>query len=251
MSTDGTGRCLVCYAETKNRCSRCGEAGIDLFFCSPEHQKLVWPGHRFFCGPNAFPLCFPFLSDEELELIIKNLHTRYLKVGGQTSTLYESLNEEGRLSIQDVKSMLRNELHRPQVDGARCVDEQYYLVSLRIPCESDSLSTSTRLLNRFASTAQYLTRAEAVPEDLTSCSPAEAELLHRTFAFVSLVLQARDLLEGQAYLDGISVSSATVTCYKGLFTYTIDRFPPHRAASISAAFRQRYPEMEFFSSAPA
>lgn len=43
------------------------------------------------------------LSDEELELIIKNLHTRYLKVGGQTSTLYESLNEEGRLSIQDVK----------------------------------------------------------------------------------------------------------------------------------------------------
>jgi len=33
--------CEVCGEATKNRCSSCHKAGIDLFFCSPEHQKLV------------------------------------------------------------------------------------------------------------------------------------------------------------------------------------------------------------------
>ena len=33
--------CLVCGVETKNRCSSCAKAGIDLFFCSADHQALV------------------------------------------------------------------------------------------------------------------------------------------------------------------------------------------------------------------
>ncbi|GJN88950.1 hypothetical protein Rhopal_001921-T1 [Rhodotorula paludigena] len=34
-------RCAVCGEPTKNRCSACFQAGMPLFFCSVEHQKLV------------------------------------------------------------------------------------------------------------------------------------------------------------------------------------------------------------------
>ncbi|BGP39595.1 hypothetical protein JCM10449v2_003546 [Rhodotorula kratochvilovae] len=46
MTSLETQPCLVCGEETKNRCSSCAMAGIDLFFCSKEHQKLVWKTHR-------------------------------------------------------------------------------------------------------------------------------------------------------------------------------------------------------------
>ncbi|BGO96383.1 hypothetical protein JCM10021v2_000015 [Rhodotorula toruloides] len=76
MDEQSTGMCRVCGRETKNRCSACGKAGIDLFFCSPEHQRLVWPGHRIFCGSNAFPIIFPLLSQAEAADFIFNLHTK-------------------------------------------------------------------------------------------------------------------------------------------------------------------------------
>ncbi|GAA6030934.1 hypothetical protein NBRC10512_005807 [Rhodotorula toruloides] len=73
MATQTTGVCLVCGKETKNRCSACAKAGIDLFFCSPEHQKLVWFGHKLVCGENAFPLVLPLLSDDKLDDALRNL----------------------------------------------------------------------------------------------------------------------------------------------------------------------------------
>ena len=41
MTTEYDEKCLVCGEKTKNRCSSCVKAGIDLYFCSTEHQKLV------------------------------------------------------------------------------------------------------------------------------------------------------------------------------------------------------------------
>ncbi|BGP47613.1 hypothetical protein JCM10450v2_003478 [Rhodotorula kratochvilovae] len=61
-------KCLVCGEETKNRCSACQKAGIDLFFCSTEHQKLVWFAHMLVCGPGkANPFTWPLLTTAEAE----------------------------------------------------------------------------------------------------------------------------------------------------------------------------------------
>ena len=49
MSSEWDQTCLVCGIKTENRCSSCAKAGIDLFFCSPDHQKLVRP-------PSSSPL---------------------------------------------------------------------------------------------------------------------------------------------------------------------------------------------------
>ncbi|GAA6041154.1 hypothetical protein JCM8097_004142 [Rhodosporidiobolus ruineniae] len=66
-TTDGA--CWVCAEPAELRCQSCGEAGVDIVFCSREHQRAVWPIHRFFCGPGkAKPFLFPALSTEEADM---------------------------------------------------------------------------------------------------------------------------------------------------------------------------------------
>ncbi|GAA5888948.1 hypothetical protein JCM6882_009692 [Rhodosporidiobolus microsporus] len=66
MASNNNGYCCVCGTSTAQRCSACCEAGFDLFFCSREHQKLVYFTHKKVCGKNAKPFRFPPLSPEEL-----------------------------------------------------------------------------------------------------------------------------------------------------------------------------------------
>ncbi|GAA6033067.1 hypothetical protein JCM8097_000129 [Rhodosporidiobolus ruineniae] len=65
MSPTPSGSCCVCGKETTQRCSACGNAGFDLFFCSEEHQKLVWFAHKLVCGLKSLPFVVPPLSAEE------------------------------------------------------------------------------------------------------------------------------------------------------------------------------------------
>ncbi|BGP15741.1 hypothetical protein JCM10213_007964 [Rhodosporidiobolus nylandii] len=67
MSSLDAQPCCVCGKETTQKCGACAAAGFDLFFCSREHQKLIWPAHRRVCGPSAKPFKLPLLSQEEAE----------------------------------------------------------------------------------------------------------------------------------------------------------------------------------------
>ncbi|GAA5889072.1 hypothetical protein JCM6882_009734 [Rhodosporidiobolus microsporus] len=62
MDAPSPGYCCVCGTETEQGCSACAEAGVDLFFCSREHQKLVYFAHKKVCGAKAKPFYFPPLS---------------------------------------------------------------------------------------------------------------------------------------------------------------------------------------------
>lgn len=93
MSTLAGQPCVVCGTPTATRCSACATTGVDLFFCSTRHQKLVrssqcassacvklnldytrrqvWSAHRTMCGPGkAHPLVAPPLSGDELQLVL-------------------------------------------------------------------------------------------------------------------------------------------------------------------------------------
>ncbi|GAA5880632.1 hypothetical protein JCM3774_000559 [Rhodotorula dairenensis] len=71
MSDTATGECLVCGKAATLRCSRCSqEGGISLFFCSKEHQMLVWPAHKLVCGKNAHPFRVPVFTQEEADTIL-------------------------------------------------------------------------------------------------------------------------------------------------------------------------------------
>ncbi|GAA5990857.1 hypothetical protein JCM10908_000048 [Rhodotorula pacifica] len=51
--------CCVCTKPSTMRCSGCSPNGVDLFFCSSEHQKLVWPEHKQVCGPERKKSFYP------------------------------------------------------------------------------------------------------------------------------------------------------------------------------------------------
>ncbi|GAA5885789.1 hypothetical protein JCM6882_007564 [Rhodosporidiobolus microsporus] len=61
--------CCVCGTSTNRRCGPCSEAGTDLFFCSKEHQKLIWPNHKRVCGAASNPFSFPPFNDDEVRLL--------------------------------------------------------------------------------------------------------------------------------------------------------------------------------------
>ncbi|BGP47683.1 hypothetical protein JCM10450v2_003548 [Rhodotorula kratochvilovae] len=42
----GTNPCCVCGTQTKTRCSACATYDIQVAYCSPAHQKLIWPYHK-------------------------------------------------------------------------------------------------------------------------------------------------------------------------------------------------------------
>ncbi|GAA5950581.1 hypothetical protein JCM3765_000538 [Sporobolomyces pararoseus] len=61
-----TGQCVVCGKETMSKCSSCLTAGVDwMYFCSVEHQKLIWKTHKQVCGKKTFE--WPPLSQEEVD----------------------------------------------------------------------------------------------------------------------------------------------------------------------------------------
>ncbi|GAA5950570.1 hypothetical protein JCM3765_000534 [Sporobolomyces pararoseus] len=60
------GKCILCGEPSKLKCSKCNAAGLDLmYFCSSEHQKLIWKTHKRVCGSN--PFVWPGLTDAEAE----------------------------------------------------------------------------------------------------------------------------------------------------------------------------------------
>ncbi|GAA6041133.1 hypothetical protein JCM8097_004132 [Rhodosporidiobolus ruineniae] len=78
MSSTVTQDCWVCGKATTERCSACGKTGMFIFFCSSEHQKLVWPIHRKFCGPGRTkPFLLPSLTREEADEAKANLEHKF------------------------------------------------------------------------------------------------------------------------------------------------------------------------------
>ncbi|BGO91100.1 hypothetical protein NBRC10512v2_003367 [Rhodotorula toruloides] len=152
MATQTTGVCLVCGKETKNRCSACAKAGIDLFFCSPEHQKLVWFGHKLVCGENAFPLVLPLLSDDKLDDALRNLDkpTLAAHLGSNEATarffsLAEQYLREPRPEIEEQASLAHRFICLLALSHvvATCSPDD-------LPVLRDLVGTCIRVLIRFA-----------------------------------------------------------------------------------------------------
>ncbi|GAA5877520.1 hypothetical protein JCM16303_003362 [Sporobolomyces ruberrimus] len=60
-------KCCLCGAASTQRCSSCAKFDFDVFFCSREHQKLLWPAHRHVCGQSSKRFLWPRLTDEEAD----------------------------------------------------------------------------------------------------------------------------------------------------------------------------------------
>ncbi|KPV75223.1 uncharacterized protein RHOBADRAFT_66355 [Rhodotorula graminis WP1] len=151
MSSEWDETCLVCCTKTKNRCSRCAEAGISLYFCSPEHQRLVWNDHKRVCGPGkANPFVWPLLSVDESREVIEHMD----ETTGNLVNNPPDLNTVAKMVAKMVRSremvpMLIEELTAGadrRVAAANDARQQLLLVSIRafdearvtIPVEAQS-----------------------------------------------------------------------------------------------------------------
>ncbi|GAA5904302.1 uncharacterized protein JCM6883_006440 [Sporobolomyces salmoneus] len=82
------------------------EMDIEMYFCSTEHQKLVWPLHRRFCGVNSSPVYWPLLSDSEADKareVLKDL--RREQSASRSSARPEAVKLQ-RLGFADIEMMV-------------------------------------------------------------------------------------------------------------------------------------------------
>ncbi|GAA5893844.1 hypothetical protein JCM6882_003109 [Rhodosporidiobolus microsporus] len=59
--------CAVCEKKTASVCSGCNTT----FFCSREHQKLVYPTHKHLCGGPSDACYFPTLTADEVAALLE------------------------------------------------------------------------------------------------------------------------------------------------------------------------------------
>ncbi|GAA6047081.1 hypothetical protein JCM3770_004187 [Rhodotorula araucariae] len=105
MTSQDPQPCLVRGEKTMNRCSNCKNAGIDLFFCSPEHQKLVWPVHKLVCGPGkANPFLWPKLTAKEAEDAVQHKDV-CIRNGISISELLQKQRVRPAMVADNIKSL--------------------------------------------------------------------------------------------------------------------------------------------------
>ncbi|GAA5848845.1 hypothetical protein JCM5353_004059 [Sporobolomyces roseus] len=88
-TSDSTlGECVVCGTRTPTRCSECASNGTKwMYFCSREHQKLIYKTHKRVCGKLGSPsFMWPTFNEKESEryMHLGYLRTPYLGVGHET-----------------------------------------------------------------------------------------------------------------------------------------------------------------------
>ncbi|GAA5886257.1 hypothetical protein JCM3774_001608 [Rhodotorula dairenensis] len=92
MSSPAKQDCCVCGEFSTMRCSACAKAGVDLYFCSTEHQKLVWFAHKPVCGPGkADFVVFPPLGRAETQLLQSPVLRQLLLQGDAPDSLARPL----------------------------------------------------------------------------------------------------------------------------------------------------------------
>ncbi|GAA5859494.1 hypothetical protein JCM8547_006849 [Rhodosporidiobolus lusitaniae] len=121
-SNEMEGPCCVCGATAQNRCSACGKAGFSLWFCSEEHQKLVWFSHKRLCGKNSNPLTFPLFSKIEAELVLSYVHLERLdgiQIYGDGTEIIPLMRAGGYHSplLVSTAFLIKGEVIRSLVEG--------------------------------------------------------------------------------------------------------------------------------------
>ncbi|GAA5991679.1 hypothetical protein JCM5350_007315 [Sporobolomyces pararoseus] len=119
-ASTGLGECVVCGKESTTACSACKKAGLDwMYFCSKEHQKLIWKVHKRVCGKNSFE--WPPLSEKEVE---EGWIWRNLPVAPEDSpeTLMENFlrrNSEWSVARSLARGESRDEVYKAALEGLK------------------------------------------------------------------------------------------------------------------------------------
>lgn len=187
--------------------------------------------------------------------------------------MYEPLSRGGLLSLQQIKvspagfenlpmrsshllrqTFLQRDLDHPAA-RAKGSDVQTLLTSLRVVQDSHAeylkMTSTARVLHRFACLVEFLVPGQAISGDVYLRSWAETELLHRIFALLTLMVEARNLFDELRLAEGLTSSTVALTAYRATCTFTVDTFAPDAAARVLAVLRRQFADFDAVSSEPS
>ncbi|GAA5960614.1 hypothetical protein JCM10213_006692, partial [Rhodosporidiobolus nylandii] len=158
MASNETGKCCVCGRETTQKCSACAEANFSLFFCSREHQKLIWPVHKLVCGPGrCSPFLWPKLTKYEAEEAKQHFDTPY-DPSTPSSTLSTRLVHDNGVPADGCAAFL-GEITEGRPSTLSPADEQFALSVVRTSQMSRRLDTPGALLRTSCASTDAMRRA--------------------------------------------------------------------------------------------
>ncbi|BGP39591.1 hypothetical protein JCM10449v2_003542 [Rhodotorula kratochvilovae] len=123
--------CCVCNKPTKLCCPRCRTAGVDIHFCSKEHQKLGWSVHSQVCGERSNPFFPPDYSPAEaafLASIARKPLIPQCQSNSHLAEMFETVN--GRYTL--AKSIELDAYLPGKPDMLQMVRQRTYLAILQI-----------------------------------------------------------------------------------------------------------------------
>ncbi|GAA6047097.1 hypothetical protein JCM3770_004195 [Rhodotorula araucariae] len=197
--------CVVCCMASKTRCSPCAKVGVELFFCSPECQRLVWRAHKPVCARNPFPL--PDVTPDEAAAFAASAHTP-LVFAGKTTTEAERLSMVSGLPADIAMQRLAGPACDPTFPFKAMLVLNMRVSRITAPRASDQPSAMD-LLNPYALLPlSNLFVDELLPKDL---GPQKwfVELLHRSLIVSALIARqgpAADPHDPRARLGFVSLS---------------------------------------------
>ncbi|GAA5915114.1 zinc finger MYND domain-containing protein [Sporobolomyces salmoneus] len=207
------GQCVVCGKETAVGCSVCKRAGLDwMYFCSVEHQRLIWHVHKRVCGKNPFE--WPPLTEEEAKEAWELRNSPLSPVSPMTwsdlviSAMMSSEPEiHGPLLKEGADVLFRTFLESISASNSNQVDESRIrlhrgtALSVKITAfMKQPVATKKDLVNLLkeeavgyaAGHAERLIEDHLVPDDWTFTS----DFQHRLLIFTVLVIDMSAVAEG-------------------------------------------------------
>ncbi|GAA6005132.1 hypothetical protein JCM10207_008517 [Rhodosporidiobolus poonsookiae] len=106
--------CAVCQQLTTKRCSACRTT----YFCSLDHQKILWPAHEWLCQARRDFLTLPPLKDDEVKVV--RWRSKWDKAFlGKIETGMTSLDWLRELKLHEgtIKKLL-HDLRQPKIDDS-------------------------------------------------------------------------------------------------------------------------------------
>ncbi|GAA6043792.1 hypothetical protein JCM8097_007709 [Rhodosporidiobolus ruineniae] len=248
MSATTTGPCVICGEETKTRCSSCASAGTNfMFFCTQEHQKLVWPYHKEVCGKKGNPFLFPGLSKDEVDFAIKHVDTPVTTFGMRPISIKQSLVELLGRVPRDIPSLIRS-LSKDGTPQYAQLIQQALLLKIRGVCgqlavapfetqgTQEDFLLSTNVWQKTMGTCSVVTQSIRPRGSAIGAVPWMSAFQHRL-----LLHQVLERLEAIAKRSGDSVKAlqygrfrtyAYLAMYRFLFTDVKPAFPEDAVAVL-------------------
>ncbi|GAA5884110.1 hypothetical protein JCM16303_005921 [Sporobolomyces ruberrimus] len=94
--------CIVCGGTRSKRCSACASNGCEwMYFCSIEHQRLIWPAHKRVCGIEAVPFHWPLFTKSEAAEAKSSLSSRPSPEEPGSISFTGLISSDGRSFVTD------------------------------------------------------------------------------------------------------------------------------------------------------